>query len=154
MAVDTEKVDTSPGVLQDEGRPVLHPEVTATQDGESTKEIASSADSVGQAPAQPEATQSVNPKPASVSSRTVTVVPRSKRRGLLGFLTIIPEIERPHNYANSTKWVITLIVALAGAAAPLGSAIFFREYSAHEILTICSYLHSCTCSTLSRLPRF
>ena len=127
MAVDMAKAEASQGVLQVVDRPVLHPEVTATRDEESNKEAESSADSTEPAPARLEALPDANPKAASVLSRTITVVPRSKRRGLLGRLTIIPEIERPYNYANSTKWVITLIVALAGAAAPLGSAIFFRE---------------------------
>ncbi|KAK4241631.1 hypothetical protein C8A03DRAFT_40986 [Achaetomium macrosporum] len=51
-------------------------------------------------------------------------VPRARRRGLLGRFTIIPEVERPYEYKNSTKWMITAIVALAAAAAPMGSAIF------------------------------
>jgi len=64
---------------------------------------------------------------SSVRSRALSVVPRSKRRGLLGRLSLIPEVNRPYDYANKTKWTITLIVALAAAAAPLGSAIFFRK---------------------------
>lgn len=75
--------------------------------------------------------QSINPSQShtsSVQSRPVSIVPRSRRRGLFGRFTIIPEVERPQEYANSTKWLITGIVALAGAAAPMGSAIFFRMY--------------------------
>jgi len=77
-----------------------------------------------------------NPKSRSSSlrSRSLTVVPRSKRRGLLGRLSIIPEVERPYDYRNKTKWLITMIVALAAAAAPLGSAIFYREFT----LSFCS----------------
>jgi hypothetical protein len=63
---------------------------------------------------------------SSVRSRRPTVVPRSKRRGLLGRFSIIPEVDRPHDYTRKTKWLITFIVALAAAAAPLGSAIFYR----------------------------
>ncbi|TKA65688.1 hypothetical protein B0A49_08555, partial [Cryomyces minteri] len=50
-------------------------------------------------------------------------VPRSERRGLLARLTVIPEVEEPHDYARKTKWTITFVVAVAGAAAPMGSAI-------------------------------
>ncbi|KAF4121110.1 Major Facilitator Superfamily, partial [Geosmithia morbida] len=44
---------------------------------------------------------------SSTRSRTVVVVPRSKRRGLLGRFSVIPEVERPYDYRNSTKWAIT-----------------------------------------------
>jgi len=58
---------------------------------------------------------------------TDCVVPRSERRGLLGRLTIIPEIERPYEYNRRTKWMVTAVVALAAAAAPMGSGIFYRR---------------------------
>ncbi|KAL3424650.1 MFS multidrug resistance [Phlyctema vagabunda] len=66
-------------------------------------------------------------KSRSSSSRspTLAVVPRSKRRGLLAKLAMIPEVERPFDYERKTKWTITLLVALAAAAAPMGSAIFY-----------------------------
>lgn len=64
---------------------------------------------------------------SSTRSRTLSIVPRSQRRGLLGKLAVIPETNRPYDYANKTKWLIVLIVAIAAAAAPLGSAIFFRK---------------------------
>lgn len=64
---------------------------------------------------------------ASVRSKAVTIIPRSKRRGLLGRLALIPEVTHPPEYARKTKWLITFIVALAAAAAPMGSAILFRE---------------------------
>ncbi|KAG4417698.1 hypothetical protein IFR04_009137 [Cadophora malorum] len=60
---------------------------------------------------------------SSVRSRAVTIVPRAKRRGLLARLTVIPEVERPYEYKRSTKWFITFQVAIAAAAAPMGSAI-------------------------------
>jgi hypothetical protein len=56
------------------------------------------------------------------------IVPRDQRRGLLGRLTLIPEVERPYEYKDSTKWMITAIVALAAAGAPMGSSIFMREW--------------------------
>ena len=59
-------------------------------------------------------------------SRTLVIVPRSKRRGLFARFALVPEAERPYDYKNSTKWFITLVVALAGAAAPFGSGVFFR----------------------------
>jgi len=64
---------------------------------------------------------------SSVRSRAVTIIPRLKRRGLLGQLAIIPEVTRPKEYTRKTKWLITLTVAIAAAAAPMGSAVFFRE---------------------------
>lgn len=54
-------------------------------------------------------------------------VPRSKRRGLFGSLTILAEVEVPKHYPRNTKWFITFVIAVAAAAAPLGSAIFFRR---------------------------
>ena len=55
------------------------------------------------------------------------VVSRSNRRGLFGEFTLIPEVENPKAYPRKTKWFITFIVAAAGATAPMGSSIFFRE---------------------------
>lgn len=65
---------------------------------------------------------------SSIRSRAVTIIQRSKRRGLLGRYGLVPEVARPIEYARKTKWTITMIVALAAAAAPQGSAIFFRMY--------------------------
>ena len=68
-------------------------------------------------------------------------VPRSKRRGLLGRFTILAEVEEPKHYPNHTKWFITFVVAVTAAAAPLGSAIFFRRQTAPfgGISTLISY---------------
>lgn len=66
---------------------------------------------------------------SSIFSRTQSVIPRAERRGILGRLAIIPEIERPFDYKNKTKWAITAIIALAAAAAPMGSGIFYRTFS-------------------------
>ncbi|KAH0600001.1 hypothetical protein MHUMG1_02792 [Metarhizium humberi] len=58
--------------------------------------------------------------------RTVAIVPRAQRRGLFAGLAITPEVERPYDYRNSTKWGITATIALATLAAPMGSSIFYR----------------------------
>ncbi|CAK7198733.1 hypothetical protein SEUCBS139899_001397 [Sporothrix eucalyptigena] len=79
--------------------------------------------------------QQAHDLPASVHalsrtvSRTPTIIPRSKRRGLFGSFAILPEVERPYEYQNKTKWLITLIVALSAAAGPLGSSIFYPSLS-------------------------
>lgn len=64
---------------------------------------------------------------SSVRSRPLTIVPRVKRRGLLGRFALLPEVERPYDYKNSTKWTITAAISLATAAAPMGSSIFYRR---------------------------
>lgn len=61
---------------------------------------------------------------ASVRSRAVTIIPRAKRRGLLARFALVPEVSNPYEYKNKTKWGITLTVALAAAAAPMGSVRF------------------------------
>lgn len=50
-------------------------------------------------------------------------VPRSQRRGLLGRFTLIPEITNQYDYPRRTKWMLTFIVAVAGAAGPMASSI-------------------------------
>jgi multidrug resistance protein len=64
-----------------------------------------------------------------VLSRIVTgrtsIVPRRQRRGLLATLTIIPEIENPLEYTRGTKTFLTLVISLAGASAPMASAVLF-----------------------------
>lgn len=50
-------------------------------------------------------------------------VPRGKKRGLFARFAAIPEVTEPYHYSNKTKWLITFIVALAAAAAPVGSSI-------------------------------
>ncbi|EFX03818.1 major facilitator superfamily transporter multidrug resistance [Grosmannia clavigera kw1407] len=66
---------------------------------------------------------------ASTLSRVPTIVPRSKRRGLFGRLAVLPEVERPFEYPNQTKWLITLVVSLSAAAGPMGSSIFYPALS-------------------------
>lgn len=64
-------------------------------------------------------------------TKTVTgkssIVPRSKRRGMLGQLGFVPEIENPKEYSYIIKNSITILVAAGGAAAPIASTILFRE---------------------------
>lgn len=60
-------------------------------------------------------------------------VPRMKRRGVFGQLTLVAEVEDPKTYPRKMKWFITFIVAVAAAAAPMGSSIFFREWISSHI---------------------
>lgn len=55
-------------------------------------------------------------------------VPRLKRRGLFGQMTLVAEVENPKTYPRKMKWFITFIVAVAGATAPMGSSVFFRKW--------------------------
>lgn len=59
--------------------------------------------------------------------RDVVVVPRARRRGWLARVSVVAEVEEPHFYPRSTKWLITFIVAVAAAAAPMGSGIVLRK---------------------------
>ncbi|CAG7996656.1 unnamed protein product [Penicillium nalgiovense] len=56
-------------------------------------------------------------------------VARLKRRGLFGQLALVAEVEDPKTYTRRMKWFITFVVALAGATAPMGSAIFLPSLS-------------------------
>ena len=71
---------------------------------------------------------------ASAFTSNGCVVPRSDRRGLLARFAIIPEVQVPYEYNNGTKWAITAIVALAAAAAPMGSGILYRELRLFTLL--------------------
>ncbi|KAJ3501024.1 hypothetical protein NM208_g17021 [Fusarium decemcellulare] len=84
----------------------------------------------------------VQSRASSTRSRPLSIVPRSKRRGLFGSLTVVPEITYPPDYKSSTKWGLTFIIALATAAAPLGSTVVYpalpvlaREFNASETIT-------------------
>lgn len=70
---------------------------------------------------------------SSTHARAAVVVPRSERRGLLSRFTILPEVVNPYDYTRGTKWGITATIAVATAAAPLGSSIFYRQYSINPI---------------------
>lgn len=163
MGTDPGIVDakSSQATPQDFDGPVEHPGVSTLRDGdfkyEETKDGGSfhsqSTDTIEPAPIQPETLPRTKSIPSSVRSRTYSVVPRSRRRGLLGrFAFVIPEVEKPYEYKRSTKWFITLIVALAAAAAPMGSSIFLRTYYFHEVYSEFSAncLDSCTSPVISR----
>jgi hypothetical protein len=64
--------------------------------------------------------------PASIRKSPVSV-PRSKRRGLFGSLTLIPEVEEPIYYSRKTKWFLTFVVGFAAATTSLGAAVILRE---------------------------
>jgi hypothetical protein len=136
MVLDPEKADLEAGSQQDIDGPVSNPNVSTTKDNESSKREETDEDSVhsrsslGAIEAIPEETeepQRSKSKSSTVGSRPLSVIPRSKRRGLLARFTIIPEVEQPYEYKRSTKWLITLQIALAAAAAPMGSAILLRK---------------------------
>lgn len=59
--------------------------------------------------------RSVRPEPV--------VVDVSQRRGLFARFALIAEITDAKDYARRTKWILTAIVAIAGAASPMGSSI-------------------------------
>ncbi|QGI81735.1 hypothetical protein CEK25_008464 [Fusarium fujikuroi] len=87
-------------------------------------------------------TRRAQSRASSARSRALSVVPRSKRRGLFAKLTLVPEIAYPPDYKNSTKWFLTGIIALATAAAPLGSTIVYpalpvlvKEFNTSETVT-------------------
>jgi hypothetical protein len=73
--------------------------------------------------------QDGQPQRPTTISRTATIVPdavivdRRDRRGLFSGLTLIPEVKDPYHYTRRTKWLLTIIVAFCGMAAPMGSAI-------------------------------
>lgn len=57
-------------------------------------------------------------------------------------MAIVAEVENPKHYARRTKWLITFVVAVAGAAAPMGSAIILpglsqidREFNSSSTIT-------------------
>lgn len=88
----------------------------------------SSVDSIEEC-AEPAATEPVSrsrSRASTTRSRQAVIVTRGNRRGLLSRFTLLPEVENPYDYSDHTKWIITCLVAFAAAAAPLGSAIFFR----------------------------
>ncbi|KAK5629064.1 hypothetical protein RRF57_004779 [Xylaria bambusicola] len=62
---------------------------------------------------------------SSMRPRHATPVPKENRRGLLPWLSLTPEVDNPTHYSNSLKWVLTLFVAIAASAAPMGSAILY-----------------------------
>lgn len=70
-------------------------------------------------------THTVSRTQSSVRSvrREAVKVPRSERRGLFARFCIIDEVTNAWDYPRKMKWIVTTIVAIAGAAAPMGSSI-------------------------------
>ncbi|KAL8838845.1 MAG: hypothetical protein Q9170_001967 [Blastenia crenularia] len=59
---------------------------------------------------------SLDHQPAAAdTAANARIVPTAQRRGLLCRLTVVAEVERPKEFARSTKWTITFIVAAAAA---------------------------------------
>ncbi|PPJ51024.1 hypothetical protein CBER1_07833 [Cercospora berteroae] len=56
--------------------------------------------------------------PETVASGPVAV-PRAERRGLWANLSIVSEVEKPFEYKNGTKWMMTIIVAFAAGTTAL-----------------------------------
>ncbi|WPB08194.1 uncharacterized protein RHO25_012858 [Cercospora beticola] len=52
-------------------------------------------------------------------------VPRGERRGLWANLSIVSEVEKPSEYKNGTKWMMTVILAFAAGTSSTGAAIFY-----------------------------
>ncbi|KAH9821978.1 Major Facilitator Superfamily (MFS) transporter [Teratosphaeria destructans] len=50
-------------------------------------------------------------------------LPMAERRGLLVRLCVMAEVDNPYAYTRRKKWTITFIIAVAGAAAPMGSSL-------------------------------
>lgn len=82
-------------------------------------------------PALSDGEQNAGPKEPAVMSEPkpqAQIIPRSERRGILGRLTLIPEVANPRATNNGTKWIMTSIVALAAATSSTGSSISYRKY--------------------------
>jgi multidrug resistance protein len=62
------------------------------------------------------------PSDLSDSDLDAPIVPRHLRRGFLARFALIPETTHPTRYPRRTKWLLTFVVAMAAAAAPVGSA--------------------------------
>jgi hypothetical protein len=69
------------------------------------------------------------PVARTVTGKSSIVIPRNKRRGMLGRFGLVAEIENPKDYGTGTKNFITILVAAGGAAAPMASTILFRKFT-------------------------
>lgn len=54
-------------------------------------------------------------------------IPRSERRGLFGWLTLVPELADPKTTGTATKWLMTVIVATAAGTSSTGTSISYRK---------------------------
>lgn len=118
-SVEHPGVSTSPGVEEEKEL-----EATGGRDSIHSDHSHTSHESIENVQQERQPTQRSKSRASSVRSRPLSIVPRNKRRGLLGKLALLPEVDRPYDYKRSTKWLITLIIALAAAAGPMGSSIF------------------------------
>ncbi|KAI0451073.1 major facilitator superfamily domain-containing protein [Xylaria acuta] len=67
----------------------------------------------------------VRSRASSTRPRRATPVPKENRRGLVPSLSLVPEVDKPYHYDDGVKWTLTLFVAAAACAAPMGSSIFY-----------------------------
>ncbi|GME81134.1 unnamed protein product [Ambrosiozyma monospora] len=51
------------------------------------------------------------------------IVPRNKRRGILGNLTLIPEYDNPRDLPPNIKYVLVFVVAFCAMLGPMGTSI-------------------------------
>ncbi|KAJ9360250.1 hypothetical protein DTO280E4_4472 [Paecilomyces variotii] len=100
-----------------------------------SEETDSDTHSISPASSLPPILEGKSPEDAFPTERATSIyeepipVPRSRRRGLFAQFTLLAEVENPKTYPRRTKWFITFIVAVAAAAAPMGSSIFFPSLS-------------------------
>jgi len=125
---DIEKVE--PSSNQDHRSPMGSPPSGKVESGASGRQVSVPSSGTVSGNEQ-EAAQRPRPRRSVTSSilPTPVKVRRSARRGLFGRFTILAEVEEPKHYERRTKWFITFMIAIAAAAAPLGSAILFRMFS-------------------------
>lgn len=62
------------------------------------------------------------------------------RSGFLSFIVIIPPVADSKDYDRRLKWLLTVIVALAALAAPMGSNILLRKLLDHFTFST-AYIH-------------
>lgn len=74
-------------------------------------------------PETPPQSPEKSPESPSEEAKASHAVAVADRRGLLAFLSLIPEYDDARNYSASTKLVIVLIVAFAGISGPMGTSI-------------------------------
>jgi len=115
-------------------------------DYQNEKEMVNSSESNSADQIEP---STIDPRPIPVvitktnhSTLEYEPIPRSERRGILARFVLIPEVRYPTAYPRKTKWMITSIVALCGAAAPMGSAIVMPA-----LLPIAHDFHASTTTT-------
>lgn len=77
--------------------------------------------------------------PVTVPSGPVAV-PRAERRGLWANLSIVSEVEKPFEYKNGTKWMMTVILAFAAGTSSTGAAIFYRKSANATTELMCAML--------------